>query len=40
MGGNINQLDPTLRPADINPAQSAINEYDGFFPVVLGRFCF
>jgi hypothetical protein len=38
MGGNINQLDPTLRPADLNPAQSAINAYDGFFPVLLGRY--
>jgi Carboxypeptidase regulatory-like domain len=38
IGGNINQLNPTLRPADINPAQSAINEYDGLFPVVLGRY--
>jgi Carboxypeptidase regulatory-like domain len=38
IGGNINQLNPGLRPADINPAQSAINEYDGFFPVLLGRY--
>ena len=38
IGGNINQLNPSLRPADINPAQSAINEYDGLFPVVLGRY--
>jgi len=38
IGGNISQLDPSLRPADINPAQSAINGYDGFFPVVLGRY--
>jgi hypothetical protein len=38
MGGNINQLSPNLRPADINQSQSAINEYDGFFPVLLGRY--
>jgi hypothetical protein len=38
MGGLINQLSPNLRPADINQDQVAINEYDGFFPLLLGRF--
>jgi Carboxypeptidase regulatory-like domain len=38
MGGNINQLSPNLRPADILQNQTVINEYDGFFPLVLGRF--
>ncbi|MGA2813648.1 MAG: TonB-dependent receptor [Candidatus Acidiferrum sp.] len=38
MGGLINELSPNLRPADINQDQVSINEYDGFFPLLLGRF--
>ncbi len=38
MGGNITQLNDSLRPADILQQQTSINEWDGFFPVVLGRY--
>lgn len=38
LGGNINQLNPSLRPTDINQSQSAISEYDAYFPLILGRY--
>jgi Carboxypeptidase regulatory-like domain len=35
---NITQLNDALRPADLLQEQAAINQYDGYFPAVLGRF--
>ena len=36
LGGNLTELDPTLRPADINAA--GIDQYDASFAFLLGRF--
>lgn len=38
LGGFINGLDSSLRPGDINSDQSAINNWDNFFPFMLGRY--
>lgn len=38
LGGNLQQLSPSLRPADINSATSAISNWDGAFPFILGRY--
>ena len=38
LGGFITALDPSLRPTDINSDQSAINNWDNFFPFMLGRY--
>jgi len=38
LGGFITALDPSLRPGDINSDQSAINNWDNFFPFMLGRY--
>ncbi len=38
LGGNTLSLDSTLRPSDINSDSSAINNYDNFFPFLLGRY--
>src|SRR5271157_5727410 len=39
LGGNLLQLDPTVRPADINKVDtSAATNWDGAFPFLLGRF--
>jgi carboxypeptidase family protein len=38
LGGFITALDPSLRPSDINTDQSSINNWDNFFPFILGRY--
>lgn len=38
LGGNLQQLDATLRPSDINQDTSAISNWDGAFPFLLGRY--
>jgi len=38
LGGQIQSLDPTLRPSDINSSQSVISNWDNFFPFLLGRY--
>jgi Carboxypeptidase regulatory-like domain/TonB-dependent Receptor Plug Domain len=37
LGGQISQLDPTLRPADIASNSVATTEWDSLFPLALGR---
>ncbi len=38
LGGNIQQLSPSLRPSDILQDPSAISIYDSSFPFLLGRY--
>ncbi len=38
LGGELLSLDSSLRPSDINSDQSAINNWDNFFPFMLGRY--
>lgn len=38
LGGQIQSLDDTLRPSDINGDLSAIFNWDNFFPFMLGRY--
>lgn len=38
LGGQIQSLDPSLRPSDINGDSSAISNWDSFFPFELGRY--
>jgi hypothetical protein len=38
LGGNLGSLDPSLRPSDINGDNSAITNWDNFFPFLLGRY--
>ncbi len=38
LGGNLLQLDPSVRPADINSDPSAISNWDNSFPFLLGRY--
>jgi hypothetical protein len=38
LGGNLNALDPTVRPSDLNGSTLATSEWDTFFPLALGRF--
>ena len=38
LGGNLFQLDNSVRPSDINQDPSAISNYDNSFPFLLGRF--
>jgi Carboxypeptidase regulatory-like domain len=38
LGGEMLSLNSSLRPGDINTDQSAINNWDNFFPFMLGRY--
>jgi carboxypeptidase family protein len=38
LGGNLQSLDSSVRPADINSDSSAVASYDNFFPFLLGRY--
>jgi hypothetical protein len=38
LGGNLQQLDQSLRPIDINQDPSAISNWDNAFPFLLGRY--
>jgi hypothetical protein len=38
LGGQLLSLDPSVRPADISSDQSAISNYDNWFPTDLGRY--
>lgn len=38
LGGNIQSLDSSVRPGDLNGDSSAISDYDNFFPFLLGRY--
>jgi hypothetical protein len=38
LGGELQTLDPSVRPSDISSDLSAITNYDNWFPTVLGRY--
>lgn len=38
LGGQLQALDSTVRPADLNGDPSAVTDYDNFFPTLLGRY--
>jgi hypothetical protein len=38
LGGNLQTLDPSARPANISSDASAITNFDNWFPTILGRY--
>ncbi|HEY2548717.1 MAG TPA: hypothetical protein VGI46_21760, partial [Candidatus Acidoferrum sp.] len=38
LGGQLQNLDPSVRPADLSSDPSAITNYDNWFPTILGRY--